>query len=297
MSFSSETKAEICKANIGGNCCCVAEAYGVLLFCNTFTLSEIRIITESRAFAQHVKKLFRRAFSLNFDLVPEEEKGAGKLILAITDPAKIQSILQVYGYEGTKLLSHHINLGVLEDACCQTSFVRGAFLAGGSVTDPQKRYHLELVTDHYKVSLEMFALLLDLGFNPKQTSRSGNYITYFKNSEEIEDFLTSIGAPVSAMEIMSAKVEKELRNSVNRRVNCDTANVEKTVAAARAQMDAIERLRLRGMLDDLPEKLRETARLRLLNPESSLAELAEQMNVTKSCLSHRLRKLTELGKE
>ncbi len=296
MSFSSKTKEEICKLSLGDSCCCVAEAYGALLFCNTFSTAEIRIITESAVFVQRLKKLFRRAFSLSFDLLPPEGRSSGKQMLAITDTGKIRAILRAYGYEESRLLSHHINLGVLEECCCQTAFVRGAFLAGGSVTDPEKRYHLELVTDHYKVSLEMYSLLLDLGFAPKQTARGGNYITYFKNSEVIEDFLTTVGAPLSAMEIMSAKVEKELRNSVNRRVNCDTANVEKTVAAAQNQVEAIQRLQARGALEDLPEKLAETARLRLEKPESSLSELASQMGVTKSCLSHRLRKLVELAR-
>jgi len=111
------------------------------------------------------------------------------------------------GMEG--ILAHHINFGVLEDDCSRQSFMRGAFFAGGSVTDPNKRYHLELVTDHYNVSREAFSLLLDMGFEPKSTSRGGNYITYFKNSEIIADFLTTLGAPVAAIEIMSAKIMKE----------------------------------------------------------------------------------------
>lgn len=296
MSFSSKTKEEICKQPLGEKCCCLAEAYGALLFCNTFTAGEVRVVTENRAFVQRLKKLFQRAFSMGFDQLPEEGKAGAKQSLVISDREKIRRILDAYGYEQARLLSHHINLGVLEEPCCQAAFVRGAFLAGGSVTDPEKRYHLELVTDHYKVSLEMYSLLLDMGFAPKQTARGGNYITYFKNSEAIEDFLTTLGAPLAAMEIMSAKVEKDLRNRVNRRVNCDTANVEKTVAAAQGQVEAISRLEARGLMDELPEKLRETAQMRLKNPEASLAELAETMHVTKSCLSHRLRKLVDLAR-
>ena len=177
--------------------------------------------------------------------------------------------------------------------------MRGAFLTGGSVTDPQKRYHLELTTSHYYVHRELQALLPELDFHPKETTRKSNYVTYFKQSEAIADVLTTIGAPLAAMEVMNAKVEKNLMNGVNRRLNCDVANVDKAVQAAQGQIQAIHRLESRGELAKLPEKLQETARLRLDYPELSLAQLAEAAMppVTKSCPNHRLRKLVELGKE
>jgi DNA-binding protein WhiA len=190
-----------------------------------------------------------------------------------------------------------VNLGVLEEDCCRRSFIRGAFLTGGAITDPAKSYHLELVTDHYNVSREMYSLLLEIGFFPKETSRGGNYITYFKQSSAIEDFLTLIGAPLHAMEIMSAKIEKDMRNSVNRKVNCDTANVTKTVDAAASQIEAIGRIKAAGAFAALPEKLKQTAVLRQQNPELSIKELADISTppVTKSCLNHRLRKLVEMS--
>ena len=171
-------------------------------------------------------------------------------------------------------------------------------MAGGSVTNPEKRYHLELVTDHYNVSHETYSVLLDMGFSPKDTSRSGNYIIYLKQSEAIEDFLTTIGAPIAAMEVMSAKVEKDVRNSVNRRVNCETANVGKMAYASVDQIKAIERLEKSGVINSLPEKLRNTAKTRKENPEISLSELAVLLDppVSKSCLNHRLRKLVKLAK-
>jgi DNA-binding protein WhiA len=192
-------------------------------------------------------------------------------------------------------VAHHINLAVLEEECCRASFLRGAFLAGGSVTDPTKRYHLELVTDHFNVSRQTYSLLLEMGFEPKESSRAGNFIVYFKQSSAIEDFLTLIGAPVAAMELMALKVEKDMRNAVNRKVNCDTANVSKTVEAAMQQIEAIEKIERTTGLDALPHKLRETARLRLNNPEMSLSELAAAAGMTKSCLSHRMRKLIEIS--
>ena len=166
-----------------------------------------------------------------------------------------------------------------------------------SVTDPQKGYHLELATTHLRVSRELHTLLLELGYTPKETTRKANSITYFKQSEAIEDFLTAIGAPIAAMELMNAKAEKLLRNGVNRRVNCEAANVDKTVDAALEQRQAIQALREAGTLDTLSPKLREAAALREAHPELSLAQLAALCDppVTKSSLSHRLRKLIQLS--
>ena len=143
------------------------------------------------------------------------------------------------------------------------------------------------------------ALLLEMGYSPKEATRKANYITYFKQSEAIEDLLTAIGAPVSAMELMNAKAEKLLRNGVNRRVNCEAANVDKTVDAALEQRRAIQVLRQAGVLDTLSPKLREAAQLREENPELSLSQLADLCDppVTKSSLSHRLRKLIALSKQ
>jgi DNA-binding protein WhiA len=301
VSFSNKTKAELCRDPLARECCALAESYGLLLFCNTFSTREIKIITESRELAQRLPKLFKRAFGLTFDILPPPGTDpiatakAGKQAFLICKQEKLQVIFETFGFTGSKLLAHHINLGVLEDECCRTSFLRGAFLAGGSVTDPAKRYHLELVTDHYNVSRETYSLLLEMGFEPKEAKRKGNFVNYFKQSSAIEDFLTTIGAPLSAMTLMSQKVEKDMRNSINRKVNCDTANVSKIVDAALLHIEAIRKITAATGLDSLPDKLRETAVLRLENPEMSLTELAETMSVTKSCLNHRLRKLVELS--
>lgn len=296
MSFSSDTKAELCREPMQKKCCSIAEAYGVLLYCNMFTAEEIRIVTSNAKLSERLPKLFKKAFGCSFDAIPTADIN-GKHTLSITDKETIHHIFAVYGYEARDILAHHINLGVLEENCCRASFLRGAFLAGGSITDPAKSYHLELVTDHFNVSRETFSVLLELGFAPKDATRGGNYIIYFKQSEVIEDFFTLIGAPVSAMEIMSAKVEKDMRNAVNRRVNCDSANADKIVSAAQEQLDAIRHIEKKSGLDELPEKLREAALLRIANPEASLADLASlaMPPVSKSCINHRLRKLTELG--
>ena len=292
LTFSAGVKAELCRQNISRECCAVAEAYGILLYCNMFTSREIKIITASRELAQRLPRLFRKAFDVEFDVLPPENP-VGKSIFSITDAGKIAAVFEKFGYDAENSLVHHINLGVLEDDCCRISFIRGAFLAGGSITDPEKRCHLELVTAHMNVSREIFSILLEMGFAPKDTARAGHFVTYFKNSEAIEDFFTTIGAPASAMEMMNAKVEKDMRNAINRRVNCDSANADRIVSAAQGQLDKIRELDHEIGLDNLPRDLQEVAFLRIANPEASLSDLAMLSDppVSKSCINHRLRKL------
>ena len=292
MSFSTRVKAELCREPIQRRCCAVAELYGVLLYANTFSSREIKVMTGSGEFAQRLPKLLKKALGLSFDGLPPEGR-KGKYIFTISCPEKIAAIFDCFGYDAASTLVHHINLGILEEDCCRASFIRGAFLAGGSMTDPGKRYHMELVTDHMSVSRETYSILLEMGFSPKDAVRGGNYITYFKQSEAIEDLFTTMGASNAAMEIMSAKVEKDMRNAINRRVNCDSANADKIVSAAQAQLDRIRWLEKNVGLENLPQELQETAFLRIANPEASLSDLAQLAcpQVSKSCINHRLRKL------
>ena len=299
QSFAYKVRSELCRTAVQRLCCARAEAYGVLLYCNTFTSREIRIITENPEFAARLPRLFQRAFTLRFDRLPEEDTGRGKLIFQITQQDKLNKIINQFGYDPRQNPVLHVNFGMLEDECCRTAFLRGAFLSGGSVTDPEKRYHLELATSHLQASREVSALLTELGFFPRSVMRSGSAVIYFKQSEHIEDFLTKIGAPASAMDVMTAKVDKEIRNGANRAMNCDMANVNKTLDAALEQKNAIEKLQQHGALENLPDKLRQTALLRLQNPELSLTQLAERCDppVTKSCLNHRMRKLMSMAQE
>ena len=207
-------------------------------------------------------------------------------------------MIDAFGFDSRQSPVLHINFGLLEENCCRAAFLRGAFLSGGSVTEPAKRYHLELATSHAQASRELLALLTDMGSQPKQTGRGGCRVTYFKSSGQIEDLLTLMGAPLSAMELMNTRAEKELRNGVNRRVNCEAANLDKAVDAAQEQLRAIRRLYELGRVEDLPAQLKETIILRETYPELTLSQLAEEFDppITKSCLNHRLRKLTELSR-
>ena len=299
LSFSAAAKAEICRLQPAKHCCALAQCFGILLFCNSFSADSIRIITESREFAYTLPRLFKKAFNLDFDSFPSMAS-PGKLIFQITDPEKIQTIMEQYGFHPNETLALHVNMPIVEDECCKASFLRGAYLAGGSVTDPEKGYHLELATTHQSVAAESFLLLSEaLGFDPKKAKRGGGQVLYFKQSDQISDCLTFLGAPVAAMGIMEAKLEKELNNKINRRCNCDDANISKVVEAAQEQLAAIRTLRLRGVVEQLPNKLQQAIIAREKNPEASLSELATMMEppISKPAMNHRLKKLLELAKE
>lgn len=297
MSFSGEVKQELCRSALHRTCCARAELYGVLLCCQTFTGREIRIITESEAFAQRLPRLLQKAFAMEFDRLPSE--GEQKYIFQITDGEKLERLINAFGFDPKRITVLHVNFALLEEDCCRGAFLRGVFLSGGSITDPAKQYHLELVSGHRQASCELTALLTEMGHQPREVQRGGYHVIYFKTSDRIEDFLTAIGAPLMAMQLMNTRMEKELRNGVNRRVNCEAANLDKAVDAAQEQLEAIRVLYALDRVESLPDKLKETIVLREAYPELTLSQLAQEFDppVTKSCLNHRLRKLIQLSKQ
>lgn len=297
ISFSANAKAEICRSFPQEKCCALAECFGILLFCNSFRRDSVKIITESTEFAKLLPKLFRKAFGFGFDSSPNS---FGKLVFQIQDGEKLKKIMESYGFSPEDTVSTHVNLPVVEKDCCREAFLRGAFLAGGSVTDPTKGYHLEMATTHQSVARECCALIREVaGFYPKIAARGGAQVLYLKNSEQISDCLAFLGAPLASMGIMEARLEKELNNKVNRRCNCDDANISKVVEAAQEHLTAIRILREREQLEKLPAKLQQAAKAREENPEAALSELAELMEppISKPAMSHRLKKLVELSKE
>lgn len=299
LSFSASAKAETCRMFPQKNCCALAQCFGVLLFCNSFQGDNIKIITESREFAYILPKLFKKAFDLDFDSYPSMAS-PGKLVFQIWEEGKIKTIMEAFGFDPTGNLALHVNLPVVEEDCCKAAFLRGAFLAGGSVTDPGKGYHMEITTTHQSVARETDALLREvLGFAPKTASRGGSVVLYLKQSELISDLLTYLNAPLAAMGIMEARLEKELNNKVNRRCNCDDANISKVVEAAQEQLAAIRILRQRGLVEKLPKKLQEALIAREENPSASLGELAAMMEppITKPAMNNRMKKICGIARE
>jgi len=295
MSYSSEVKNELCAVPIESECDAISEIYGILMFSSLFSCREIKITTSNLHVRDRIELLLRYCFS--YPCVFFEQ--SAKYSLQINEKSILDTILTSFGVDLEKSVSIRLNRAVLEEDCCKAAFLRGAFLMGGSVSDPEKSYHLELVTSHYNLSREMMSLLMDSGFEPKLAVRKSNYVLYLKYSEGIEDFLTTVGAPVSAMKMMTAKVEKEVRNQVNRQVNCETANISKTIDAAIAQIEAISVLKKTIGLNSLPEELQIVAKARCQYPEHSLAALANTFDppIKKATLNYRLKKLQELANQ
>ncbi len=185
MSFSYDTKNELCRLPVQRLCCARAEAYGILLYCSTFHPGEVRVVTENPNFAARLPRLFHRAFGLRFDRQPEPEQQEGKRVFQLTDGKKLDHIINLLGYDPRQNPVLHINFGMLEEECCRSAFLRGVFFAGGSITDPAKRYHLELTTSHMQVSRELDVLLRECGYPPKSVSRNGSFVTYFKQSQSV----------------------------------------------------------------------------------------------------------------
>lgn len=293
MSFSTEVKNELCRVSMQRACCTRAEAYGALLHATVFSHREIRLSTENSVIARRLQALLQRAFFV----ACEPQQQGRKYQIVLEQPTQIGRIFDVLGYDRKSHITYHLNRNELEEECCLASFLRGAFLMAGTVAGPDKKSHLELKSGHQSLAGEETSLLLDLGLSPKLAQRGGSCLLYFKDGASVEDFLTRIGAPHAAMALMEAKVEKNLRNTINRQVNCETANLVKTADAAARQIAAI-----RAVLDTrgeeaFPENLRETVRLRLAYPTDTLAELAQRFAppISKPGLSHRLKKITEFA--
>lgn len=292
MSFSLEIKNELARVPINKKCCACAELYGLLLYGGEFGCTRIRLAFRNPAVKKRAEQLFYRVVGIKAEFCGKN----GGFSLNIEQPEIIKKVYEVFGYDYINA-PLHINFGILEEECCRAAFLRGAFLSGGSVTNPEKKYHWELASHHAGISREMLSLMPELGFFPKMLKRKNDYIIYFKDSTVIEDLLTCMGAGLSAVSIMQIKVEKEIRNGINRCMNCDDANITKTITAAAKQIRAIEKLKSDGRFYDLPENLRITAELRAANPELTLRELLELFDppISKPGLSHRLNKLVQLA--
>lgn len=292
MSFSTEVKNELCRVSMQRACCARAEIYGAMMH-SSFSHREIRLSTENEAAARRLQALLQTAF---FVSCAPQQTGRKKQFI-IGEKAALTRIFGALGYDFKSHVAYHINRGILENECCMASFLRGAFLMAGTVAGPEKKSHLELKSSRLSLAGEETSLMLELGFSPKQAKRGSAWLLYFKDGTSVEDFLTRIGAPHAAMELMQAKVEKNIRNTINRQVNCETANLMKTADASARQIAAIRLVLEERGEDAFPESLRETVRLRLEYPTDSLSELARRFDppVSKPGLSHRLKKIVEFA--
>ncbi|MBQ6552658.1 MAG: DNA-binding protein WhiA [Clostridia bacterium] len=293
MSFSAETKTELCELPLGETCCVTAECYGMLLFAREFGERRIRVVTESEAVVKRLRELCRALFSIAPKAVQSKGHGAGKYEVNVSDD-DAERIFSFFGHDETQV-STRINYDIVLPQCCRRSFLRGAYLTGGSVTDPNSGYHLEISTPLFNLSNDAAEIMTSLGLSPKRTVRGGKNVVYFKSSEEIEDFLNNIGAGSSAFRLMEVKVMKDVRNRANRLSNCDSFNISRSINAGVEQAEKIRKtLETKGR-SHFPQELRELAQIRVDNPEASLRELGEMLEkpLSKSGVSHKLRRIME----
>ncbi|HHZ06176.1 MAG TPA: DNA-binding protein WhiA [Clostridiales bacterium] len=304
MSFSSETKKELCKAH---NICTHylrAECYGLLLFAKKFKYNEIVLSTESPFVANRFMELLTQVWQV---IVEKTSALTGKVggtklfTIRVPDTYDCSRIYLDLGHMENDV-SLRINRGNLEDEDCTAAFLRGVFLCCGSVIDPVKDYHLEFSVSYKNLCSDLAKLISEveeLGPVPKVISRKGSYIAYFKDSEQIADMLTFIGAPLAAMEIMNQKIVKEIRNVANRKTNSEIANIKKTVSASMEQIKTIEKIQKSVGLEALPQDLKEVALLRLDNPELSLRDLGTMLEppISRSGVNHRIKRITAFAEK
>lgn len=297
MTFSAKIKEELCKLPLKNPECVLAECCGLILFANSTRKDKIKIITENKDVAHRASWLLKSLFGFDFDKKIIPAASLKKFNLIIESPEKLDIIFESFGIDAT--LSLRLNAAIIENDEARAAFCRGAFLSGGSVTDPESAYHLELATSHNTLSREVISLLLDLELPAKTATRKSNYVIYFKESGHIEDFLTRIGAPASAVELMQTKLFKNVRNQTNRQVNCDVANLNKAADAAKAHLQDIHTIMDNGEFDSLSPQLQSAANLRLAYPDATLSELVAYSNgeVGKSGLNHRFSKLHTIAEE
>lgn len=304
MSFSSDTKKEIMQKLPERVCCRLAELSGLMLFSMKYEEREhpnlVRLNTENEQVAKRAVLLVEKTFRLPVSYLktePVREGGAFRYYISFHNPEDTQAVLKSLGFYQGKLLRYRINRALLEKNCCKQAFIRGAFLGSGTVLQPENAYHLEFVTHHAKLCEQFGELLSELYLDARTVLRKSNHVIYFKESEQIADILRMVGAGQALMSLENTRILKEIRNNVNRIVNCEQANMDKTVNAAIEQTRAIQKIEARMGLQKLPKQLEEIARLRLEFPDVSLKELGEMLSpkLGKSGVNHRLRKLVEIA--
>ena len=295
MSFSSQVKNELVKIEYDENCCKKSLLYGMALFAKSFSFREFIFQSENEAIVSLFKRLLKELCNIDCSVLVSPSGKSFTIELSKSNSAKLMT------YFGHSEVETSIRVNAANFSCpqCQNAFFAGAFLSCGTISSPEKNYHLEFAIAFLNLSKSFVTTLQEMELSPKITKRKGYNIVYFKESEAIEDSLYLMGAANSMFDMMNVKIVKEIRNSANRKANCETANIEKMVAAASPQIDAILKIQSKKGLDFLPDSLKEMAEMRLENPDSSLSELAEMFNppLSRSGVNHRLQRIVDIAKE
>ena len=302
MSFASDTKNELCRI-VPQRCCRKAECYGLLLFGRSFSPASVSLTTENLAAARLAAQFAAEVTGAIMDISAPRtgKKGTAVCTVSAAGAEQAAKVLESFGHTGREI-SLRIGLGNLENDCCTASFLRGAFLACGTVTAPEREYRLEFAVPYMNLANDLAGCIrdvLELDPEPRVSRRKGAFVVYVKGCSRVADFLTFLGAPNAAMELLQVRMLKDLRNTVNRQTNFEAANIEKTASAAVPEVLAIEKIKRCGKLSSLPEELRELASLRLMYPEKSLRELGQQLStpLSRSGVYHRLQRILDFAEK
>lgn len=308
MSFSGEVKEELTKHVSASRHCQLAELAALIHFCGSFKenggMSALCFQTENQSVIRKYFTLLEKTFNISIDVVRETIKKENKnhsysflleeekLVYKIMQTVKLLDIT-----EETHSFEQPVNTMLIKNSCCQRAFLRGTFLAAGSMSDPEKSYHLEIVCTNNMQAVQIRDMIQGFGIEAKIVLRKKYNVVYLKEGQSIADLLNVMEAHVSLMEFENFRIVKEMRNSINRRVNCEAANITKTVNASSKQIEDILFIRDHYGFHNLQDNLREMAEIRLDYPDATLKELGQYLNppVGKSGVNHRLRKLSELA--
>ncbi len=297
MSFSADVKKELTQ-NISSACCYKAEAFGMLLFGRAFGLPEISLMTEFSAVAERYSAAVRDITGVT-PLMETTKAGNYKIIIPFRDDRV--KILEHFGYTG-KELALRVNLSNLEQSnedCCSRAFLRGAFLVCGSITAPEKEYHIEFNVAKSKLCDDLLMIIEDLGLKAKKIIRNNSYVLYSKEAESIEDFVGTMGANNAFMHIVHTRAIKDIKNQINRRSNFESANMSRSIEAGLKQVAVIEEVLGKIQLKDMTKDLSDLCSLRLENPDISLDEIGKMMTppLSRSAVSRRFKKLEKIAEE
>ncbi|KQL40084.1 sporulation regulator WhiA [Bacillus sp. FJAT-25509] len=304
MSFASETKKELTTIEIK-DCCSKSELSSLIRMNGSLSIANrqfiVDVVTENAAIARRIYVLIKRVYDVDVELLVRKKMRLKKnnvYIVRIKEEAKhILNDLYITGEGFT--FTNEIAKELIAKKCCKRSYLRGAFLAGGSVNNPEtSSYHLEIFSLYKEHTEEICRLMNEFGLNAKTLERRKGYITYLKEAEKITEFLNVVGAHSALLRFEDIRIVRDMRNSVNRLVNCETANLNKTISAAFRQIENIRYIQNSVGLDILPPKLREIAELRVAYEDVTLKELGEMVSsgaISKSGINHRLRKIDEIA--
>lgn len=300
MGFSERVKSELTHVIPQERCCILAELSAFYDF-NGYLMGGGRYLDISHSsplITRRIKNLIKKAYpTIETRLLVQRAKIRRDQIFTIRIPTE-ESAQLVYQAITKQKNCNHSQKGLAKQ-CCQRSYVRGAFLSHGSVTNPERNYHLEIFTDKSEIANRVKLTICSLGINARMTSRKNNMLVYIKDGEQIATLLNLIGAHTALLEFENVRVLKDMRNQINRLVNCETANVDKTISAAIMQIEIIRHIQSHMSLSKLPPKLYEIARLRIENPYATLKELGEMVTpqISKSGVNYRLQQLAKLSKQ